>query len=687
AALKQLESEEAVTAACEQNFNGYSDCWTAIIFNDIDGFSGVNYTIRADAGLRYINVEKHTSDYEVIVLPVQWALDSAIISLQTNQYPATPQEAPFTGQTNEEQARDIREAYIGGIQALFVLVFFIAFLGVPYHLPGSFMGERASLTTAHMQQMGVLDSARIISWQLSISLAYLPAYILMGIIWKTYVFTHTSTGLLIIVNILTCFSLASWSMLVAAPFGKSPQLAAIASTFLAILLAIMALVVKGGPTLSLIYTLFFPPGFFVFVVLGLCAYEQNSNAPDISSPDPENGNRISALLFIAFIVIFIYPVFAYLVEKTRYNAKVPGEGSFARFKKRVDKPAHPEGAAIAVRNLRKTFPSSKIFGRNRMTAIEDLSFTVPKTGIWILLGANGAGKSTVLSMIANLLGRDSGSITFEGGAAHPPRGSLGIVPQKNVLIPELSCYQTVRLWSSIKRPSGTSETKQDLEQLLIDCDLSSKLHAKSGSLSGGQKRKLQLAIGLVGGSKILLVDEATSGVDPLSRRALWRALTAVKHERTVLFTTHFLDEADLLGDNVTVLAAPGRLLAEGTPVSLKSTLGEGYTIVVTFPATSDPEKDRAFSTAQSLVNKIVPKAEHARVTQVTETNATFALRSKDVHVVREVLEVLQTEQAAGVIAGYEVHGTSLEDIFIRLMGSDTKHSDGHIAEDGEKEGE
>ncbi|KAG8764464.1 hypothetical protein FRC16_008368, partial [Serendipita sp. 398] len=290
-------------------------------------------------------------------------------------------------------------------------------------------------------------------------------------------------------------------------------------------------------------------------------------------------------------------------------------------------------------------------------------------------------------MIANLLGRDSGSITFEGGAAHPPRGSLGIVPQKNVLIPELSCYQTVRLWSSIKRPSGTSETKQDLEQLLIDCDLSSKLHAKSGSLSGGQKRKLQLAIGLVGGSKILLVDEATSGVDPLSRRALWRALTAVKHERTVLFTTHFLDEADLLGDNVTVLAAPGRLLAEGTPVSLKSTLGEGYTIVVTFPATSDPEKDRAFSTAQSLVNKIVPKAEHARVTQVTETNATFALRSKDVHVVREVLEVLQTEQAAGVIAGYEVHGTSLEDIFIRLMGSDTKHSDGHIAEDGEKEGE
>ncbi|KAG8830701.1 hypothetical protein FRC17_004390, partial [Serendipita sp. 399] len=65
ASLKQLDTEDAVTAACEQNFNGYSDCWAAVVFSDIKGFSGVNYTIRADAGLRYINVEKHTSDYEL----------------------------------------------------------------------------------------------------------------------------------------------------------------------------------------------------------------------------------------------------------------------------------------------------------------------------------------------------------------------------------------------------------------------------------------------------------------------------------------------------------------------------------------------------------------------------------------------------------------------------------------------
>jgi ATP-binding cassette subfamily A (ABC1) protein 3 len=289
-------------------------------------------------------------------------------------------------------------------------------------------------------------------------------------------------------------------MLVAAPFGKSPQLAAIASTFLAILLAIVALVVKGGPSLSPVLTLFFPPMFFVFSIIGLCGYEHNDVAPIISKPDPRDGNRISALLVIALIDVFLYPLLAYWVEKISYNAKNPNSGLFSRSKGKADAPPHPEGAAIAVHNLTKTFSVSGWIRRQKMTAIDNLSFTIPTSGIWILLGANGAGKSTVLSIMANLIGRDSGSITFANGAARPPRGTLGIVPQKNVLIPELNCYQTVRLWSAIKRPSEAKESKQELLQLLKDCDLERKRFANAGSLSGGQKRKLQLAIGLVGHS-------------------------------------------------------------------------------------------------------------------------------------------------------------------------------------------
>lgn len=140
-------------------------------------------------------------------------------------------------------------------------------------------------------------------------------------------------------------------------------------------------------------------------------------------------------------------------------------------------------------------------------------------------------------MIAGLDGQTGGEVLFAGGYTKPPRGTMGIVPQKNVLFTELSCLQTLRVWRAVKW-SPTSEADEDLEQLLRDCDLGKKIHANANTLSGGQKRKLQLAIGLLGGSKIVLVDECTSGVDPLSRRALWKTLTSFRSDRAIVFTTH-----------------------------------------------------------------------------------------------------------------------------------------------------
>lgn len=245
------------------------------------------------------------------------------------------------------------------------------------------------------------------------------------------------------------------------------------------------------------------------------------------------------------------------------------------------------------------------------------------------------------------------------------------MPQKNVLFPDLTCYQTLRVWRAIKYSSHSASEDDDYKQLLRDCDLGKKIHSNANTLSGGQKRKLQLAVGLVGGSRIVLVDECTSGVDPLSRRALWRTLTSVKHDRTIVFTTHFLDEADLLADHIAILAAPGKLVAEGSPVALKTNLGQGYSIQVTFNSKDLNEKDPANSSLEVL-DRVREFAPQCTLSQSSPSHAAYYLKSKDSVVVEKVLQLLDNEAGNYHIASVDVLGTSIEDIFLDLMESEVR---------------
>ncbi|KAF9004918.1 P-loop containing nucleoside triphosphate hydrolase protein [Hymenopellis radicata] len=664
----QLESPEDIPSACPQNFNLFSECFAAIAFNSISALGPINYTIRADAGIAHIDVVKHTSDFELRILPLQWAIDKAIIELRTGEEVQTPIQWPFTQVTNAEQDRDIRLSYIRGLRTLLVLALFICYVGIAYQLPGAVTSERATLVTAHMKSMGLLDSAKVISWHVSLSLIYLPAWIIVAIIWHYRIFTETNVGLVLIVHLLLGFLLASWSFFVATPFGKSPQLAAVASTFLSIVFAIIALAFsRAGNGAAFIFTIIFPPGFYIFAIRAICGFENHLIPTDALKGDPDNGLMLLPLIIAAIIDIFLWPWLSALWERRLYDARNPRPKR--RWFSKRQAPVLPQlkdGLAISIKNLGKTFSTSFFRPKkNVVTAVDDLTLDIPKYGIFVLLGSNGAGKSTVLSILGGLAGRTRGSVQFESGSERPEPGTLGIVPQKNVLFPELTCLQTLRVWRSIKW-SKHSEDDEDLVQLLKDCDLEKKINSNAATLSGGQKRKLQLAIGLVGGSKIVLVDECTSGVDPLSRRALWRTLTSFRETRTIIFTTHFLDEADLLADNIAILAAPGKLVAEGSPVALKRDLGEGYTVSASLKASRAEEKGdpQVFTDLLHRIREITP---HASLSVTSTSQASFHLRSKDPEQVERVLQVCDDEVKNSVLQSYDVMGTTIEDIFLDLM--------------------
>lgn len=192
--------------------------------------------------------------------------------------------------------------YIRGLRTLLVLALFICYIGIAYQLPGSFMGERANLLTSHLKVMGLLDSARILSWHASISLAYLPAWIIVSLLWHARIFSASSAGLIFVVHLILGLSLASWSFFVAMPFEKSPQLAAVASTFLAIVFAIIALVMGAvGSGTAFIFSVVFPPGYYIFAIRTIAGFENHQVPTNVLGADPDSGMRLLPILIAGIV--------------------------------------------------------------------------------------------------------------------------------------------------------------------------------------------------------------------------------------------------------------------------------------------------------------------------------------------------------------------------------------------------
>jgi ABC-2 type transport system ATP-binding protein len=218
---------------------------------------------------------------------------------------------------------------------------------------------------------------------------------------------------------------------------------------------------------------------------------------------------------------------------------------------------------------------SKKFGDK--TAVDNLSFTVDGGEIYGLLGPNGAGKTTTLSMLSGLLAPDSGRITFEGvDLASDPIGCkrrLGIVPQEVAVYEELSAVENVRFWGSLYGLSGKA-LGQAVETALARVELSGRARDAVKTYSGGMKRRLNLALGLVHSPRALLLDEVTVGIDPQARASILEVVRAVADSGTaVIYTSHYLEEAERLCDRIGIVDH-GRLLAEGTLTELKARLGE-----------------------------------------------------------------------------------------------------------------
>lgn len=250
----------------------------------------------------------------------------------------------------------------------------------------------------------------------------------------------------------------------------------------------------------------------------------------------------------------------------QHRVELTGEGDAASNRPPPDArffeaPPADTQPGIRIQNLRKVFKAET---GGTKTAVDDLTLNMYEGQITALLGHNGAGKTTTMSIITGLYPPTAGTATVNGcdivTDIEGVRSSLGLCPQFDVLFDTLTVAEHIFFFCRLKGLSKAA-ARHEVAAYVKEIDLENKTNAQARTLSGGQKRALSCVIALCGGSKVVVLDEPTSGMDPYKRRHTWDLLLRHKAGRTILLTTHFMEEADLLGDRIAIMSA-GKLRYE-----------------------------------------------------------------------------------------------------------------------------
>lgn len=306
-------------------------------------------------------------------------------------------------------------------------------------------------------------------------------------------------------------------------------------------------------------------------------------------------------------------------------------------------------AAIEVKNIVKKFDD--------FTAVDGISFTVDQGEIFGLLGPNGAGKSTLIRMLTTLIPPTSGSAHVDGiDVVEDPNGVrkvIGVIPQALTSDLELSVYENLLIFAKLY---GVPRDKRNalIADLLEQVELTKWANEQVKKLSGGMRRRVEIARGLVHHPRVLFLDEPTTGLDPVSRAAVWEMVRKMKeqYELTVLLTTHYMDEADSWCDRIAIVDH-GHLMALDSPIRLKASIPGTNTIEASFGSAPADWHQQLESLAG--VERVTGDAHVARIATDNGPETTTAL--------------MATAAEAGVrVLSLAVQSTTLDDVFVHYTG-------------------
>ncbi|XP_028617102.1 ATP-binding cassette sub-family A member 8-B [Grammomys surdaster] len=412
-------------------------------------------------------------------------------------------------------------------------------------------------------------------------------------------------------------------------------------------------------------------------------HDLNSNAP----PDPDGGsNRIIATNFMLAFDTFLYLALMMYFEKVLPNEYGHQHSPLfflkSSFWLRPQKPAHviledgidsdpssdgsfepvsPEfhgKESIRIRNISKEYKGKP----NKIEALKDLTLDIYEGQITAILGHSGAGKSTLLNILSGLSVPTKGSVTIYNNKLSEMADLenvfriVGVCPQSNVQFDFLTVRENLRLFAKI-RGIPPQDVEKEVQRVLLELEMENIQDILAQNLSGGQKRKLTFGITILGDSQIFLLDEPTAGLDPFSRHRVWNLLKERKADRVVLFSTQFMDEADILADRK-VFISKGKLKCAGSSLFLKKKWGIGYHLTLQLKEVCVPEN------ITSLVKQHIPEA---KLSAEGEGKLVYTLPLETTYRFPELCQSLDSCPGLG-IENYGVSMTTLNEVFLKLEG-------------------
>eukprot|EP00916_Digyalum_oweni_P011393 GHVL01018965.1.p1 GENE.GHVL01018965.1~~GHVL01018965.1.p1 ORF type:complete len:1716 (+),score=214.35 GHVL01018965.1:54-5150(+) len=549
--------------------------------------------------------------------------------------------------------------------------------------------EKETKIREGMAMMGLSKATLWLGWYITCGIIYFFQSLLMTIAFAFGVYTNSSFINIFVTLYLFSFTLVSLAIFFSAFFSKAKVATSVGSVVFFILFLPYQSVapdrVRGGQKLAVCLS---PT---CCLTLGISIIGRFDSYFD-GFKDSNLASRVLDVSVLEVWGFLLFDIFFFLLLGWYFDKVIPGDvgtpekfwflctptywrgcrsrkvmdmdaldmdGSGEPDKPTFEKVTTDAHIGIQLHKLRKVYkPRTK----NPIVAIVDSSLNIYEGQILALLGHNGAGKTTTISVLTGMTPPSSGGATVYGmnltTELSKIREHVGVCPQHDVLFGILTVREHLSLFCDIKKvPKATKE--KDIEQMIIDLNLKEKADAKAHTLSGGQKRRLSVGIALIGGSKVVFLDEPSTGMDPYNRRSLWDLLKREKATRTIILTTHFMEEADYLGDRIAIMAN-GEVKCCGSSIFLKQKFGAGYTFTCSkLPEITDDQN-------KLLKNLVLKSVKDSKVLSEVAAEVSFRLPTDEAPSFPEMFEELEANKDKHGVQSYAISVTTLEEVFLTV---------------------